>query len=165
VLVDATTPEAMDSALLSSLVGHFGVFSRLAAWVARAGVFGHFAHTSWGDKIGLAGAAADEKRWAFASASHNHWSAVEVAAWRRSAEEAREAGGFAPDLPVSVLLAEGGRERSGMEAIQTAPALASRSGRVQRVAGASHATILSDGHADAVVGEIERVRLAAATGA
>jgi pimeloyl-ACP methyl ester carboxylesterase len=160
VLVDATTPEAMDSALLSSLVGHFGIATRAAALAARAGVFGPLANTSWGDKIGLEGAATEEKRWAFASARHNHWAAQEVAAWRRSADEAREAGGFPPALPVSVVLADAGRERGVMEAIATVPALASHAGRIERVAGATHATILSDHHAGAVVAEIERVRTA-----
>jgi pimeloyl-ACP methyl ester carboxylesterase len=160
VLVDATTPEAMDSALLSSLVGHFGIATRAAALAARAGVFGPLANTSWGDKIGLEGAATEEKRWAFASARHNHWAAQEVAAWRRSAEEAREAGPFDPALPVSVVLADAGRERGVMEAIQTVPALASHAGRIERVAGATHATILSDHYAGAVVAEIERVRTA-----
>jgi pimeloyl-ACP methyl ester carboxylesterase len=162
VLVDATTPEAMDSALLSNLVGHFGMATRAVALAARTGMFGPLAGTSWGDKIGLEGAATDEKRWAFASARHNHWAAQEVAAWRRSAEEARQAGGFPPGLPVSVVLADAGRERGIMEAIQTVPALASHAGRIERVAGATHATILSDRHAGVVVGEIERVRAAGA---
>jgi pimeloyl-ACP methyl ester carboxylesterase len=162
VLVDATTPEAMSSRLLSGMVDQFGAFARVAAWVARLGVFGRFAHTSWGDKIGLAGAATNEKRWAFASAAHNRWSAEEVAAWRRSAEEARAAGPFDPELPVSVLLAGARRGSPELVAIQTAPAVASRAGRIEAVPGASHATILSARYADAIVREIERVKAAAA---
>jgi pimeloyl-ACP methyl ester carboxylesterase len=158
VLVDATTPEAMDSRFLSGIVEHFGAFARLAAWVAGLGVFGRFAHTSWGDKIGLAGAAADEKRWAFASARHNHWSAEEVAAWRRSADEARAAGPFDPSVPVSVVLAARRHAAADLTAIQTAPATASQSGKVEEIAGASHATLLSARFADAIVREIERVR-------
>jgi pimeloyl-ACP methyl ester carboxylesterase len=158
VLVDATTPEAMDSRLLSGLVGQFGAFARMAAWVAGAGLFRHFAHTSWGDKIGLDGPAAEEKRWAFASGRHNHWSAEEVAVWRQSSEEARAAGAFDADLPVSVLLADGPSGRADLRETQVAPALASKAGRIEAVAGASHATILSARYADAIVREIERVR-------
>ncbi|HEY5070772.1 MAG TPA: alpha/beta fold hydrolase [Caulobacteraceae bacterium] len=162
VLVDATTPEAMDSRLLSGLVGQFGAFARMAAWAAGAGLFRHFAHTSWGDRIGLEGAAATEKRWAFASAGHNHWAAEEVAHWRTSADQAREAGPFDFDLPISVVLAEETHGRSALRRLQIAPALASRSGSVTEATGASHATILSEPYAATIVTEIERVRAAAA---
>ena len=38
VLVDATTPEAMDHPLAAQFVGHFASLSKLAAWGAKAGL-------------------------------------------------------------------------------------------------------------------------------
>ena len=92
VLVDATTPEAMDAPLTESLVGHFGAFSRLAAWGAEMGLFKPLAG-ALGDAIGLDGPAGDEKRWAFAQAGHNRWAAQEVLQWPATARSALAGGG------------------------------------------------------------------------
>lgn len=158
VLVDATTPEAMDSSMVSGFVDQFSKVSKLAAWGAGAGLFKPFAGTPLGDAIGLDGAPGSEKRWAFALASHNKWASAEVESWAASARQALEAGDADPAWPVAVVLAGGGGARGGLRELQTAPAKASRAGLVEQVIGASHATVLNGTYADAVVRGIEHVR-------
>ena len=161
VLVDATTPEAMESSMISGFVDQFSKVSRLAAWGAGAGLFKPFAGTPLGDAIGLDGAPGSEKRWAFAHGGHNKWASEEVESWSASARQAVEAGPADPNWPVAVVLAGGGGARGGLRAFQVAPAEASRAGKVEQVVGASHATVLSGTYADAVVRGIEHVRRAA----
>jgi pimeloyl-ACP methyl ester carboxylesterase len=161
VLIDATTPEAMESVMVSGFVDQFAKVSRLAAWGAGAGLFKPFSGTPLGDAIGLEGAPGTEKRWAFAAPIHNRWASAEVDCWATSARQAMAAGSLDPQLPVAVILAGGGGERGGIRALQTAPAEASRFGFVEQVKGSSHATLLSGAFADAVVRGIEHVRRAA----
>jgi pimeloyl-ACP methyl ester carboxylesterase len=151
VLVDATTPEAMRSSVVGGLVEQFARASRLVAWGAGAGLLTPFAGTGLGDAIGLKGAANAEKRWAFAHAGHNHWAAREVTSWPESARQAMDAGTFDSRLPVAVILAGVGGVRSGTRAQQVAPARASEHGLVERVAGASHATMLNEDFCDAII--------------
>ncbi|MEO9213861.1 MAG: alpha/beta fold hydrolase [Caulobacteraceae bacterium] len=156
VLVDATTPEAMESKWVGGLVGQFARASRLAAWGAEAGLLRPLAE-SLGDAIGLHGAARAEKRWAFALGSHNRQAAEEVASWAASARMAREAAGLDPDWPVAVILAGKPGGASKLRAMQAAPARGSRAGRIETVAGASHATLLGGGYADAIVRGVAHV--------
>jgi pimeloyl-ACP methyl ester carboxylesterase len=155
VLVDATTPEAMDSKMISGFVQHFGRASRLAAWGAEAGLLAPLSGTGLGDAIGLEGAPGMEKRWAFANPTHNHWAAQEVQCWADSAREAREAGRFDPRMPVAVILTGTASDRTGFRALQIAPAKASNHGLVDYVAGASHATMLNGVYADAIIRGVE----------
>lgn len=157
VLVDATTPEAMDSKLVSGVVEQFARVSRLAAWGAGVGLFKPLSETPLGDSIGLGGAAGREKRWAFGDAGHNRWAAEEVASWAASARQARDSGGLNPGWPVAVVLAGGADGRGALRSHQVAPARASRQGSVDTVVGASHATVLSGPYADAVVRGIQFV--------
>ena len=161
VLVDATTPEAMESAMVSGFVDQFSKVSRLAAWGAGVGLFKPFSGTPLGDAIGLDGAPGAEKRWAFAAPIHNRWASAEVDSWSASARQAMEAGAIDARWPVAVILAGGGGGRGGLRALQTAPADASRAGLVEQVKGSSHATVLSGAFADAVVRGVEHVRRAA----
>jgi len=163
VLVDATTPEAMDNKVVQQFVGTFSGLSRLAAVGAGAGLFKPLVYTQFGDKIGLTGPAKAEKRWAFADGAHNYWAAEEVRDWPRAAQQARDAGAFPPDLPVAVVTAgaAGTGPRAGFKTLQSAPAAASRHGYVEHVAGAAHATLLGQGYADAIVRGVEHVRAAA----
>jgi hypothetical protein len=156
-LVDATTPEAMDSRVVSGFVGPFGVASRLAAWGAGAGLLARLSGTGLADAIGLDGAPGAEKRWAFADPGHNHWAAREVELWSQSARQAREAGDFDPDLPVAVVLAGRLADRGGFGVGQAAPARTSRHGWIETAAGASHATMLNDDFADVIVRGVEHV--------
>lgn len=163
VLVDATTPEAMDSPLVSGIVDQFGRAARLAAWGASSGLLGSLAGT-FGDSIGLGGRAGDEKRWAFALTSHNRWASEEVAAWRGAARQAREAGPLDTDWPVAVIVAGAPRGAGALREMQMAPARAARRGWVEQVAGASHATLLGALHCDAIVRGIRNVLSAAQGG-
>ena len=162
VLVDATTPSSMESKLVSTVVGHFAGAARLAAWGAGAGLFKPLSGTGLGDRIGLEGEIGGAKRWAFADAVHNHWAAEEVAQWPAAARQAREAGELDPRWPVAVILAGPADSRSGLKALQLAPALASNHGMVEHVAGANHASVLAGPHADAIVRGVEHVWAASA---
>jgi pimeloyl-ACP methyl ester carboxylesterase len=161
VLVDATTPASMQSKFVSAAVGQFATLSRLAAWGAGTGLFRALSATGLGDRIGLDGEVSDHKRWAFANADHNAGAAAEVAQWPAAARQAQEAGGLDPRLPVVVILAGPPETRPGLRALQTAPALASRHGRVVHVAEANHASVLAGSHAEVIVRGVEHVAHAA----
>ena len=161
VLVDATTPQSMRSKFVSVAIAQFGGVSRLAAWGAGAGLLKPFAGTPLGDRIGLHGDIAEEKRWAFGDAGHNAVAAAEVAEWPAAARQALEAGELDPDLPVAVILAGPADGRFGLKAMQSAPALASRFGLVKHIADANHASMLAGPHAAVIVSGVEFVRAAA----
>lgn len=161
VLVDAVTPEAMDSNLISVGIGQFGHMARAFAWGAGTGLFKPLAATALGDQIGLTGAARDEKRWAFGDTEHNRWAAEEVTQWGQSSREAREAGALDSDWPVAVILAGAAESANPLKALQVAPARASRAGSIEYVAGASHATMLNATYAPAIVRGVEHVCAAA----
>ena len=161
VLVDATTPASMQSKFVSAGVGQFNTLSRLAAWTAGAGLLRPLSGTPLGDRIGLDGEIGEEKRWAFADAEHNAWAAAEVSAWPSAARQALEAGELDPRWPVAVILAGPPEDRMGLKAMQLAPARESRYGRVEHVAGATHASILAGAHADVIVRGVDYVSDAA----
>ena len=163
VLVDAVTPEATDSNLISVGIGQFGHMARAFAWGAGTGLFKPLAATALGDQIGLTGAARDEKRWAFGDTEHNRWAAEEVTQWAQSSREAREAGVLDPDWPVAVILAGAADSNNPLRVLQVAPARASRAGSIEYVGGASHATMLNSTHAPVIVGGVEHVCAAAHT--
>ncbi|HVM99379.1 MAG TPA: alpha/beta fold hydrolase [Caulobacteraceae bacterium] len=160
VLVDATTPEAMDHPIAAQLVGHFNNLSKFAAWGAQVGLARPLAGP-FGDGIGLPALAKEEKRRAFADPVHNHWAAAEVASWHDDARQAREAGALDPDWPVAVVLTGDGRQPMGRHAIQTAPATAARHGYVIHVPGANHASLLGQRFAGHIVRAILSVEAAA----
>jgi pimeloyl-ACP methyl ester carboxylesterase len=162
VLVDATTPEAMDEPVARQFVGGFERLSRLAAWGANVGLQRPLAG-AFGDMIGLSAAAKAEKRWAFADAGHNHRAADEVEAWLADAEQGVAAGPYDPAWPVAVVLA--GDQAQGLEGepglFREAPARLSRQGFVVRVAGANHATLLGLAFAGRIAEAILEVEAAA----
>ncbi|MFI4936711.1 MAG: alpha/beta fold hydrolase [Caulobacterales bacterium] len=169
VLVDATTPEAMDQPTARHFVSGFTQLSRLAAWGASAGIQRPLTGP-FGDAIGLPNPAKAEKRWAFADAAHNRWAAAEVDEWARDADEALDAGPYDPAWPVAVVLTgvggtrtesgEGG-ESGETKLSQEAPALASQHGFILRVQGANHATLLGVRYAGRIVEAILKVEEAA----
>ncbi|HEV2365113.1 MAG TPA: alpha/beta hydrolase [Caulobacteraceae bacterium] len=158
VLVDATTPEILDWKPASGFIGHFATLSRLAARIAGLGLLKPLRRTPLADAIGLPGVAKREKRAAFADPEHNHWAAAEVDAWGRTAAQAREAGPFAPGLPVAVVLTGSRSGRPDWRALRAVPAFASREGLVEYVSGASHATLLSARFAPAIGRAVDAVR-------
>jgi pimeloyl-ACP methyl ester carboxylesterase len=159
VLVDATTPEAMDHPAAAHIVGQFSNLSKLAAWGASVGLQRPLAG-ALGDAIGLPPVAKEEKRRAFADPVHNRWAAAEVEAWSADAAEARAAA-LDPAWPVAVVLTGDGRQPQARHAIQTAPASASRHGFVIHVPGANHASLLGERHAGHIVRAILSVEAAA----
>ena len=161
VLVDAATPQSMNSKLVSTAVSQFAGLSRLAAWGAGVGLLKPFSGTPLGDRIGLDGEVGGHKRWAFADATHNTAAADEVAAWAAAARQALDAGELDPRWPVAVIFAGTPDARSAVKTLQAAPALASRSGWIEHVAAANHASMLAGPHADAIVRGVERVCAAA----
>jgi pimeloyl-ACP methyl ester carboxylesterase len=161
VLVDATTPEAIDDPGVRNFETQFDRASQLAAFGARMGLYAPLAGTWFGDKIGLTPTASAEKRRAFASATHNRWAAAEVREWIPTAEEARAGGDFNPDWPVAVVVAGPAHSRAGYKALQFEPARRSRHGYTEAVDQAGHATLLGVKFADHVVRAIEFVRDAA----
>ncbi len=142
---------------MRGFVGAFANLSRLAGWGASAGLFKPFSFM--GDSIGLEGAAANEKRWAFAHGPHNRWSADEAEHWLAAAEQAKGAGKLDPAWPVAVVTA--GQGHGARTSMQGAPARDSRHGSFRNVPQASHASILGVEFADEVVKAIEFVRQAA----
>ncbi|MGH6955228.1 MAG: alpha/beta hydrolase, partial [Caulobacteraceae bacterium] len=80
---------------------------------------------------------------------------------RDDAEEARAAGGFDPAWPVAVVLTGDGRQAGPREAIQTAPASASRHGFVVHVPGANHASLIGQRYGAHIVRAILQVEAAA----
>lgn len=156
VLVDATTPESMDSPMVARAVHAYRRATRMLGWGARAGVMRPVSLLI-GDMIGLSGEARVEKRRIYASQAHARWSAEEVQHWPATARHCIEAGAFPPELPVAVITA--GAERIGrqLKALQAAPAEASDHGYVEHVEGCNHASLLGKRHADAIVRGIEHV--------
>lgn len=161
VLVDATTPEAVQSRSLAGLVRAFAVFCRAAAGGAALGLLRPLAVLGLGNAIGLEGAAAVEKRWAFADPGHNHFAALEVEAWLDSANQALVVGGFPRNLPVYAVLTGG---RSLARKVQADMDLAGDQGRMIRVEGASHASLLGPRHAKSIVKGVSLVQEAASRG-
>ena len=154
VLVDAATPSSSLSGPMHAFAEQFGNFAQLADWGASSGLLKPFAFM--GDAIGLKGAAAAEKRWAFAHGPHNRWAADEVRHWMDSAGQAQAAGPLDPDWPTAVITAGPGRD--GWKQAQVEPALAARRGMVDRVTEASHATLLGERFADHIVKGVDFVR-------
>jgi pimeloyl-ACP methyl ester carboxylesterase len=154
VLVDAVTPEvtARPTGLRAVLA-----YGRTMALVGALGRFGLMRPVSllMGNLIGLTGEAALEKRRIYGSGEHAYWASVEVAGWPAAAEQASAA--LSPDLPVAVVTARSAQGREAWKAVQSAPALTSRHGYVEHVAGANHASLLGGLYNDAIVRGVEHV--------
>ncbi len=163
VLVDATTPEAMDAQAARQGVASFAMLARLASWGAALGLTWPLG-TPLGDTIGLPPAARAEKRWAFVSARHNRWSAAEAEQWPTDAREGVEAGPYSTALPVAVILTGDARTAGLRQFVQAAPARESNHGVVVYVPGANHATLLGERYGDKIVSAILEVEAAGAKG-
>jgi pimeloyl-ACP methyl ester carboxylesterase len=158
VLVDATTPEALQDPFTRDFVSHFATASKWAGIGASAGVFTPLMGTGMANKIGLTGEAEREKRHFFANGRHNRTSAAEVAEWPQASEQAAATPPFRPDVPVAVVTAgAAGDYNAGRKAMQAAPAKAAAHGYVDHVAGAGHNTLLGPLYADHIVKGVEFV--------
>ena len=151
VLIDAATPEAALNPRMSGFIKAFASLSRWAARGASIGLYKPLVHTRLGDKIGLPPQAGAEKRWAFASGRHNRTSADEVALWAAASDQAAQQPPYDPDWPVAVVTAGPLKGREAWKAIQSAPAMAARYGRVDHVEAASHQRLLGRDFTDHIV--------------
>jgi pimeloyl-ACP methyl ester carboxylesterase len=149
VLVDSTTPEAIDDPVTREYVKSFTLGARAAAAAGSLGLMQPLRGTLLANKIGLTAEAEAEKRHMFASGPYNRAAAAEVAQWPRDAREARASGPLDPDLPVAVISA--GEVRGPMRDVQAPPARASRHGYLDIVAGAGHDALLGPKFSDAIV--------------
>lgn len=156
VLVDATTPEAMDSPAVARVIHAYRRGVRVVGAASYAGVMLPVSLVV-GDMIGLSGAARAEKRRVYAAPQHARWSAEEVQNWPAAARQCIEAGALSPDLPVAVVTAGAVSGAQRMKTLQSAPAEASRHGYLEHVVGANHASLLGRRHADAIVRGVQHV--------
>lgn len=161
VLIDASTPEATAAPIGRGYLNAFVFASRLFAGLSRLGVLKAFARH--GDRIGLEGAARDEKLRFFAEAGHNRVAAAEVDLWTAAAAQARAAGGYAPDLPIAVVTAGDAGDEHPVKAMMAAPATAAQTAYVRHVPGARHATLLGRAFAGEIVQAVQFVAEAATT--
>jgi pimeloyl-ACP methyl ester carboxylesterase len=159
VLVDAMTPAIIDLPAGRQMIASFARLLRLAHLGARARLMGPISLLT-GNLIGLDGEAAVEKRRIHASAPHALAAADEVASWPQTSRQAG-VGAFPQDLPIAVVTAGADRGRSPIKTLQAEPALASRHGYVEHVAGSNHASLLGRRFADPVVRGVEHVLKAA----
>jgi pimeloyl-ACP methyl ester carboxylesterase len=159
VLVDAVTPDVLRLPAGPSVVRSFGRLLRMARVAARFGLMRPVAVVTH-NLIGLSGEARAEKRRIHGSASHAHWAAEEVAQWPTTSRQSEEVE-FPPALPIAVITAGGERVARQLKIIQAVPALASRHGYVEHVAGAKHASLLGLRFADPIVRGVEQVTAAA----
>ena len=132
VLVDATTPEAMESAMVSGFVDQFSKISRLAAWGAGAGLFKPFSGTPLGrrhragrrarhgEALGLRGA--DPQQVGLGGSGFVVGLGASGVGGGRSIRS----------WPVAVILAGGGGARGGLRAHADRAAEASRAGSSSR---------------------------------
>ena len=156
VLVDAVTPEMLEvRRAAAGIHAYRGAMKLVGAW-SGAG-FMRPVSLVIGDLIGLEGEARKEKRRVYGSASHTRWAAEEVQNWPRTSALGREAGGFAPGLPVAVVTAGGASTQARLKALQVVPAELSQHGYVEHVSGANHANLLGKAFADPIVAGIEHV--------
>jgi pimeloyl-ACP methyl ester carboxylesterase len=155
VLVDAVTPDIMKTATGPKVVRSYGRALRMVSAGARLGMMKPVAAVA-SNMIGLTGVAAAEKRRIYGSADHAHWAAEEVAYWPATSDQAAEAE-LPANMPVAVVTAGAERSAPGLKAIQAIPALGSRYGYVEHVAGAGHASLLGRRFADPIVRGVEHV--------
>jgi len=159
VLVDAVVPEVLASPIGARAVR---AFSRMLGWVSRGARYGMMRPVAVlaGDRIGLTPEASAEKRRIHGSAPHARWAAEEVGQWAATSDQARAAD-FPPGLPIAVITAGAEETATALKKVQVLPALASRNGYIEHVAGAGHASLLGRRFADPVVRGVEHVLAAA----
>jgi pimeloyl-ACP methyl ester carboxylesterase len=156
VLIEATTPEQIGSPQTTRFLSAFTSISRVAAASATLG-FTTPLYWKYGDRIGLPPQGSAEKRHAYVSGRHARTAANEVENWPRSAAEAGAATPYDPRWPVAVVVAARGGLGPEWNDARRAPEQASRAGRYEEVAGASHTTILGGTYGDAAVRGVEHV--------
>jgi len=155
VLADAAPPEALDDPQARLLLRAAQGASLLAPLAARLSL-GAAARATLGDPVDPPLWARRERAKVLGASAHIYWSALEVRAWRRDAEEALALGEIDREMPVATVTAGGGPAR--WKAAQSAPARRSRSGYAANVRRASHAGLLGPRYAGELVKAILFIR-------
>lgn len=154
VLLDAFCAEALaDRSAIAFVKG-----AQRLAGVARTGAALKVSTVTaplFGDAVGVKGAAHTEKLYTFGAMAHNAWSADEIDHWLEDAALVTALGELSRELPVASLTA--GRAPARWRRLQEEPARRSRSGYVERVAGAGHASLLGPKYGQAVARAVEFV--------
>lgn len=159
VLVDAVTPEVMTSRVGAHAVRAFGRVLRFTTQTARLGLHWPLAVVA-GDRIFLDREASAEKRRIWGSASHARGSSAEVDQWPATSALAG-AKELPARMPVAVVTAGAAETATVLKEIQMIPAIASKSGYIEHVPRATHASLLGRRHADPIVRGVEHVLAAA----
>ena len=159
VLVDATTPEAMNDPQVRKRVAQFAAATHAAEEAASFGVLRLLSWTPMGDKLGLPPEEDAEKRRQFASASYNRTAYNEALRWPLVAQQALQTGPLNPAWPVAVVSAgvRVGDPEGRMQALQARPAQVATEGYVAVVKGASHNGLLTQKYAGSIVRGIDFV--------
>lgn len=155
VLVDATTPEAIDNPRMRKFIGVFKTVVRTGAVAGSLGLTRPFYY--WAERIGLPEDVVAEKRRIWVSGRHARGAAAEGLQWEPAARQAMAAGSLPQALPVAVVVAGDG-DPAGPRAL---PARQSEHGRFEAVPAATHTSLLGLTHGDAVVRGVEHVLSAA----
>ncbi len=156
VLIEATTPEQIDSPNTAKFLTAFTGISRVAAVSASVGTTLPLYWTA-GDRIGLPPQGSAEKRHAYVSGRHARTAYEEVETWPKSAAEARLAPLYDPKWPVAVIVAGGRGLGPEWNDARRVPERASRAGTFEAVEGASHTSILGRTYGDSAVRGVEFV--------
>jgi pimeloyl-ACP methyl ester carboxylesterase len=156
VLIEATTPEQIDSPGTKKFLNVFTGISRFAAVSASVGTTLPLYYQA-GDRIGLPPQGSAEKRHAYVSGRHARTAANEVVNWTRSAAQARVAPPYDPNWPVAVIVAGRSGLGRGFDDARRVPERASSAGYFEAVDGSSHTTILGRTYGDCAVRGVEHV--------
>ncbi len=156
VLVDATTPEAIEDPRMRKFLGVFNTVVRTGAVAGSIGLTKPFYF--WAERIGLPQDRVTEKRRIWVSGRHARGAAAEGLQWEAAARQAIAAGPLPKSMPVAVILAGDRREDSA----RATPARQSERGYFESVPEATHTSILGLTHGDAVVRGVRHVLQASA---
>jgi len=156
VLVDATTPEAIEEPRTLKFLRVFKTVVRTGAVAGSLGLTKPLYY--WAERIGLPEDRVAEKRRIWVSGRHARGAAREGLQWERAARQALAAGRPPREMPVAVILA-GDR---APDSPRMAPAKASAHGYFENVPQATHTSILGLTHGEAVVRGVEHVLAAGA---
>jgi pimeloyl-ACP methyl ester carboxylesterase len=155
VFVDAVTPEVMASAVGAHAVRAFRQMLRLSVHTARLGLNRPIAVLA-GDRILLGPQASAEKKRIWGSPSQARWASAEVDQWPETSDQAKSKD-LPARMPVAVVTAGAAQTATVLKEIQMIPAIASRSGYIEHVPRATHASLLGRKHADPIVRGVEHV--------
>ncbi len=158
VLLDSMSPALSGEPAARRIVRSFLKVAELGDLAAGAGLL-KVIIPFYGDHIGLTGPAHEEKRWYFGDAAHYHAARHEISYALAAIDQAAAAPKVDPSVPVAVVTA-GPPRRSltpGWSEARIADAKRSRSGTIEAVPAASHASLLGHDGASVVTAAILRV--------